>query len=877
MSLNLEENCIKEIIKNEENKESKLKNTDSIITYLKVLKVFNYLLTNQSPSNYEKTLREISKILKLKKTCKNELIYQQGDIGKNFYIILNGHFKILSLRPYEFYMTEEEYILFLLELRKNNQTEIIQQSDHYNSLIFPIPYDNFDELVKDLAFKKTKGGIYLDSQKAIKKAKEIYEIISKAKKDNSHVNNENSKIIISPEEYIKKHKISDNILYNTRLINTFINNNNYLPDQSEEDIQKLKLMMKDRKKIIIPIYEIFSKLETGAFFGDSGLENSNCIQENSIISVQDEGHLAYINKEEYDALIHHLIEKRNLNIFNIIVYFSLYRSINQSLFEKKYLNFFKDRVFNVNKILFNEGDEWKETYFITEGEYEFSVNKNIIEVNEMIIKYKEILKQLNGNNNISSNYLNTSEEIKQNNSLLLNQKFRTNVANKLIMDKKYIKLNILNKRDIIGLADVYLYNNEKETVIKDNDNSNFNKLSLNYGEQVKKKCLVTCKCLTSNCHAFSLKNNIFNNLYYNEGNYNVTTKKLEIKKILSIIERLQNHKEYIFELVNKEQNKFSKTIKPLKFFTKNPKIKKKGKLPPDKYHNILNEIKTSLEQKEKLINDNIKRQRRASNVSININFNSIPKKSKVRDKFDFSKQYFPSSIKRKSKIINQYSLNLQILKKMQNKNKEKNETIYTIYNKDSKDISQNNLTKLLIRDFLYEKYFYNYTFNNIKYNNNNLKNNLIKENYKSLNEQNLNTYYNNSIKTEDTTQNEFLKSLNCDKSKKIISIKNKNKENIRNFLSENNSLCQTNFDFKDKPEVFKSNFNNFSIDGKIFDEKYNYKEKIINKISRVGKTKIRLIKTKANKVYDPLAFEKFNYLFNMNFRKQYVESNMNNY
>ena len=340
MSINLEDNCIKELLENEENKQ---KNSDSTIEYLKSLKVFNYLLKYQSSANYEKIIKELSKILKLQKINKNELIYQQGDIGKHFYIILNGHFKILILRPYEFYMSEEEYILFLLELRLNNQKEIIQQSDHFNSLIFPIPYDTFDELVKDLAEKKTKGGIYLDSQKAIKKAKEVYDKIINEKKDNSELNKEKSKIISSPEEYIKKHKVSDNIVYNTVLINNLINNSN-LEDKSEEDLKKIKLMMKDRKKLIIPVYEIFSELETGAFFGDSGLENSNGAQEYSIISVKDESHLVYIDKAEYNSLIHSLIEKRNFNIFNIILYFSLYRPINQSLFEKKYLNFFRDKI-----------------------------------------------------------------------------------------------------------------------------------------------------------------------------------------------------------------------------------------------------------------------------------------------------------------------------------------------------------------------------------------------------------------------------------------------------------------------------------------------------------------------------------------------------
>ena len=38
--------------------------------------------------------------------------------------------------------------------------------------------------------------------------------------------------------------------------------------------------------------------ETGSFFGDTSLESSSCLQEYTIISVQDESHLVYISKKE---------------------------------------------------------------------------------------------------------------------------------------------------------------------------------------------------------------------------------------------------------------------------------------------------------------------------------------------------------------------------------------------------------------------------------------------------------------------------------------------------------------------------------------------------------------------------------------------------
>ena len=107
------------------------------------------MLKHQTSLNIEKLLTEISRFLEIKKVSKNELIFQQGEIADNFYIILKGNLKVLKLRPYEYYMTNEEYISFLLDLRMYNQKEIIRQSKHYNNLIYPIP-DNFDLKMRNI-------------------------------------------------------------------------------------------------------------------------------------------------------------------------------------------------------------------------------------------------------------------------------------------------------------------------------------------------------------------------------------------------------------------------------------------------------------------------------------------------------------------------------------------------------------------------------------------------------------------------------------------------------------------------------------------------------------------------------------------------------
>ena len=133
---------------------------------------------------------------------KNELIFQQGDEAENFCIILKGNVKVLKLRPYEYYMTNEEYITFLLDLRLNDQLEIIHQSKRYNNLIYPIN-ENFDNFVKNLSTKKA-GGIYLDMQNLINKATEVLNYIKQQEETNQ------IKLFkLTPKDYIKKFAVSD--------------------------------------------------------------------------------------------------------------------------------------------------------------------------------------------------------------------------------------------------------------------------------------------------------------------------------------------------------------------------------------------------------------------------------------------------------------------------------------------------------------------------------------------------------------------------------------------------------------------------------------------------------------------------------------------
>ena len=429
MSVNSFKCCIEELLKKRKNLEI---NIEPIYQYLSSFKSLIFLLKNQTSLTTENLLLELSKLLKLKKIHKNELIFQQGDEAENFCIILKGNVKILKLRPYEYYMTNEEYISFLLDLRLNDQMEIIHQSKRYNNLIYPIN-ENFDNFVINLSTKKA-GGIYLDMQNLINKAKEVFNYI----KQQEEINLKKRLFKLAPKDYIKKFAVSDEIIHNTEIINNLINEK--ITD--EKEIDKIKLLMKDRKKVIIPNYIEFIELSSGNTFEDLAFENHSNLYQSSIISLDNDGYLGYINKKKYYLLMHEAVSKRNKKFFLLLVYLNFLKKSNLFLFERKYLGFFHDKVFDANYELFREGEESYYTYFISEGEFELSINKNIIEVNEMLINYKKTLKRLNNSNKlVNKQILNYEEEQKQNNDIILNKKYRNDDIN-IYNNKKKMLSNL---------------------------------------------------------------------------------------------------------------------------------------------------------------------------------------------------------------------------------------------------------------------------------------------------------------------------------------------------------------------------------------------------------------------------------------------------
>ena len=260
-----------------------------------------------------------------------------------------------------------------------------------------------------------------------------------------------------------------------------------------------------------------------------------------------------------------------------------------------------------------------------------------------------------------------------------------------------------------------------------------------------------------------MPNNIFNNLYYYERNYNTLSKNMECKKICSIIERLQAFKKSVFDIINQNKNKFSHNIKIFKDMSKFLKFNKNSSYNPKLFKNIILELKDSKAQCGKITERN---QRQILSLK---NYNNM-KIFKSNNDLNNKEETFPS-------IINEHSKkSFSTIKKKKKINK-----IFNLANFQSSD--NIHLRKTIIHNFVYENLFYNYTFkNNIKENTRNNKREFADSLSKTENQRYSQTLSNEKYKTiKIGAKNNYMslkRTTKLNESDKYLIKKNKNKINL---------------------------------------------------------------------------------------------------
>ena len=920
MSISLYNSCIEEL----EIPHSKARKIKVISGYLSSLKNFMLILKDPKESIQE-ILDKLSLVMKLKKVKKHEIILKEGEKGTEFFVLLRGKISVLTPKINDYYMTEEEYISYLFQLRKKDQNELIHKCITLNQSTYAISEDDFDSFVENLSLGKSINISYSKNKNLVKKAKEIFEFISNQKKHIESLNNtgiNKKETIISPEEYIIQNSVPDEIIKNTISIYNYLKSlesggrANTLEDEETSDENKKdekkdnKELLSNRSKILIPSHEIFGDLETGSYFGEKALEG-NGKRHATLIALED-SYIGSIDKKDYFFIMHYFIENAGNKYINFIPNFYIFKNMSLLAWEKKYITFFINKIYDKDYLLLKEGEKIHQMFFTYEGEFELTANKNLIEVNELIINYKKILKKLLNQSNINNKtrkkmlkYCNYNEEVKENDNFIINKRFEGKKFKEMVFDKKTIKLGIVPSKEIIGLLDLY-------TPIKNNKDNIENKFRIRKYQMIS---LFNCRCLSCNCEVYTFPLNKFRYICENEDKVGDLSDELQIKKVSNMIKRLNKYKDYLFESMYKDEIENAKEIKIIEL--KNINKGFKNKFESNK------EISNLKFQKGQFIHSEPQKKKKIYHSYDKKNFNSYKNFNQFNlsniKKFEKnSKQTNSKSISNFEKFkIKQKFLELPTIEDTGKKNENSNniDTDKKIMNSENRILNNNidiHKTRILFTKnekngniklnniFLENKRInkktnseYNFESNNYGSKVSNISNNFINlDNISNLfykkpliNERNWvakvlfdNLVYNhifdkyaftsfNSYRDSNTTQynnkNNLKMSLGLIKKNQ----NNRDKQNRNNFLakSHDKSLKENNNKNKTQSNIFLKKGNkslsisNLSKDDKIKGIKLN----IYKKDAQTDKNK--------NGIYDVLIFDEFNKYFNETIYKKFLD------
>ena len=917
MSISLYYSCIEEL----EIPPNKKRKLNIISGYLKSLKNFMLLLNNQKDNN-KQLLDKISSIMKLRKLKKYELILNEGEKGKEFFILLKGKINVLTPKINEYYMSVEEYISYLFQLRLKEQNELIHKCISLNQNIYPIDEENFDSFVFNLSEGKTINEFYSKKNNLILKSKKIVQYILEEKNKLKLFTNKNidskKEIILSPEEYIIQNSVPEDVIKNTLFIQNYLSklesdktsnidekNNESIDEKDENDENKNKKLLNNRNKLYVPSHEIFGDLEIGSYFGEMPLEEKGSGKRHATLIAIEESYIGVIDKNDYYMLLHVFIEKSQNKYINFISSFYIFKNLSLNVWEKKYMSLFINRVYEKDYLLLKEGNPIDQIYFIYKGEFELTTSKNLIELNELIIYYKKILRELlyKNKNNINREmikFCDYKEEIKQNESFIMNKKFGGDKLKQMIFEKKVIKIGILSTKEIIGLLDIY-----SSTKFNKND---LNKESDIFGiKKYKMSSLYNCKCISCNCEVYSFPLNTFKQIIKEDKVGNLTNE-IEIKKIYYIIKRLKHYIEFLFESLYLKEIDKKKAIKKMKNKSVNKGIKNKF-IQMFEYSNFnfkKGVFNNNFGRKKKLINGYFTERKLSNSYS-----NYIPTKTSY-DKYknkNITKSYNWANktnykfIKNNERLkIKQKFLGLPIIDGV-GKNKEKennitNEKTTTRLNteNDTNNYSQKLKTKIILLPKKEE----------------NQENNKIDKMISTDN--NDNTAINNFSQKRNNSKNSFvnLDKINFRKKplinnynwvKKVL-VKNivynhifdkfafSNIKNSRNNINTSKSFLKNNLktseeseklkiidnNSKDKMSLIKSsdkyynkNYIKDETKSNTFTKKINKSSSNINKMKNMKMEYIENNKNKNNGIYDALIFDTFNKHFNENIYNKFLE------
>ena len=500
--------------------------------------------------NKNDLFNNVSLILKKENAPSNKIIYLNGQIGKKFYIILEG--KVTILNPVSFYIrtTYEKFYQYMEFLLSNNEYELIRYSFESNKskvnekkTLHKDKFYKFNDLLDKNIISDIKQDL-IDDETYIEKFENFFKenfeekkfINENDKKKYEELEKKEDEEEMKEKEYEEeKEKIEDEEAERRITGNDAENDKYEIMDKirlkKRESIiefyrRRLKKKIIEKEKVFV-FWKYHNKnitLKKGDYFSEIALrKNDNKIK--STIITKTDCTFCIIERDEYRNLINEFVDNaRRINI-DSLMHSKLFYNYNSDLFNMHYYSYFipvkkikGDYIFRQNEIRTN-------IFFIKSGsvQVEFISSLNDLDkildklmghntkmkknFNKMIIPHEQLETFLQKKQKFNIfNYFNgeiagTNEILYPNTNMFMFDAVCTSDCEIFSLDLESLK-NIINER-----------------IIK----KNYNELNI-----IKKEKLIQ--------RIFTLKSNIifqFNRFVNSEKKYQITEK--SVKKANSIL------------------------------------------------------------------------------------------------------------------------------------------------------------------------------------------------------------------------------------------------------------------------------------------------------------------------------------------------------
>jgi CRP-like cAMP-binding protein len=365
--------------------------------YLTHLSKLMDLFKKDQNQNMESLIYKISLALKHQFLLENRMVFRFGDKGEFFYILLKGKVEILVPTEIRVMMTDQEFIRYVLKLKRNDEVELANKVMQKNEGTFQI-----NNVLLETWLNNNKTSFY-------QKKPLIYNQLSKDIEDTIYSMNLKkikSDIVDMPwtaEEYINSTSID-------------------FDENTDQESYK--------RQFIAYKYLHLNSYTKGNIFGENALDNARSMRMATIITSEDT-HLGVLNKKTFQECMKDVVDQDKKSNINFLVSTQLFCNINKMFFQKQLYNGFSlnDKLTRHSKLMI-EGDKPGHIFIIKEGEFEVVMKKSTLQINDMITvmggKHK-------------TDYQFEMED---------NPKFY-----KYLNEKKYTKICIVKEREILGLDD----------------------------------------------------------------------------------------------------------------------------------------------------------------------------------------------------------------------------------------------------------------------------------------------------------------------------------------------------------------------------------------------------------------------------------------